>query len=92
MKDSKNPFSAPEQSAGDTTGRPQRNIVPGMYLPTKIYEALPTAYMSVGTLFILGATYIGIGHGPAIAYLAVGLSCILAGVTVAGIRRKERSK
>ena len=63
-----------------------------MFLPKKLYEALPAAYISVGTLFILGAVYIGIDYRPMVGYLAVGLSCILAGVTVIGIRRNERSR
>jgi hypothetical protein len=62
-----------------------------MYLPTKIYEALPKIYLAVGALFILGAVYIGIDHGPMVGYSVVGLSCIVAGVLVHKIRRRARS-
>lgn len=63
-----------------------------IYLPKTIYEALPAGYISVGALFILGAVYIGIGHWPMAGYLAVGVSCILVGVTVNSIRNRERAK
>ncbi len=63
-----------------------------MYLPKKIYEALPAAYISTGTLFILGAAYIGFGHWTMTGYLAVGLSCVFAGLTVNSIRRRQRSQ
>ena len=63
-----------------------------MFLPEKIYEALPATYVMVGSSLVLGAAYIGIDQSLMVGYLAVGLSCILAGVMVAGIRRRERSK
>jgi hypothetical protein len=63
-----------------------------MFLPEKIYEALPATYVMVGSSLVLGAAYIGIDQSLMVGYLAVGLSCILAGAMVAGIRRRERSK
>lgn len=75
----------------DTAKRSPSKTYASIFLPKNIYEALPAAYVSAGTLLILGAAYIGIGHGPMLGYLAVGLSCILAGVTVTSIRRRERS-
>ncbi len=76
----------------DTAKRSPSKTYASIFLPKNIYEALPAAYVSAGTLLILGAAYIGIGHGPmVVGYLAVGLSCILAGVTVTSIRRRERS-
>ena len=92
MNDTNDPFAAPEYSIADTAKRFPSNIYPNMFLPKKIYEALPAAYISVGLMFILGAVYIGIGYRPMVGYLAVGLSCILAGVTVNSIRRRVRSK
>ncbi len=92
MNDQTDPFTERERSTADTAKRFPSNIYPRIFLPNIIYEALPVAYMSVGTLFILGAAYIGIGHTPMVGYLAVGISCILAGLTVNGIRRKERSR
>lgn len=61
-----------------------------MFLPTKIYEALPAIYMAIGALLILGAAYIG--NGPMLSYFAVGLSCVFAGVLVTSIRHKARSR
>ncbi len=88
MNDETDPNTTREHSVADTAGR-----FPGsVFLPGKIYEALPAAYISVGMLFILGAVYIGIGYGPMVGYLAVGLSCILAGATVNSVRRRERSR
>lgn len=92
MNDHTDPFAKLEHSTADTAKRVPSAIYPNIFLPKTIYEALPAAYISVGALFILGAVYIGIGHGPMVGYLAVGLSCILAGVTVNGIRRRERSR
>ena len=87
MNDRTDPLSKTEHPIADTAKRSPSNV----FLPEKIYEALPAAYLSIGTLLILGAAYIGIGHGPMIGYSAVGLSCILAGVSVSSIRRRERS-
>ena len=91
MKDHTDPLATLEHSAADAAKPFPSRIYPNVFLPKKIYEALPAAYISVGSLFILGAAYIGIGHAPMVGYLAVGLSCILGGVTVTGIRRRERS-
>ena len=60
-----------------------------IYLPTRIYEALPAAYVSVGMLFVLGVVYLGVGHG--IGYLAVGLTSIFGGLRIHGIRQRARS-
>jgi len=92
VNDHTDPFATLEHSTADTAKRFPSNIYPSIFLPKTIYEALPVAYISVGALFILGAVYIGIGHGPMVGYLAVGLSCILAGATVNSIRRRERSR
>jgi hypothetical protein len=92
VKDSTNPSAALEQPVRDTNQRFPGNTYGKLFLPRKIYEALPAAYIAVGALFIVGATYIGIGHRPMVGYLAVGLGCILAGVAVSSIRRRERSK
>ena len=64
--------------------------LPGhIYLPRKIYDALPATYFFLGALFVLGSAYIGIGHG--VGYLAVGVICILRGAMVVGRRHKERT-
>lgn len=81
-----------EHSVEGTAIGSRDSIYHSIFLPTKLYEALPAAYISVGALFVLGASYIGIGHLPMVGYLTVGVSCILAGLTVSIIRRRERSK
>ena len=63
-----------------------------MYLPEKIYEALPAAYVSIGTMLILGAAYVGIGYWPMVGYLALGVTCVFAGIRVHSIRRRARSR
>lgn len=78
------PGSTAPVSAGSFANR--------IFLPERVYEALPTAYISFGSLFVLGAFYIGIGHTAAIGYLAVGLSCVAGGMRVHGIRQRERSR
>ena len=62
-----------------------------VYLPKWLYEALPAAYVSIGGLFILGAAYIGFSHWTMVGYLAMGLTCVFAGVNVYRIRRRVRS-
>ena len=91
MNDSTEPFAAPGSSGTDTTKRVPSTICRNVYLPKGLYEALPTAYLSMGALFIIGAVYIGISHRPTIGYVAVGLLCIFAGVAVNSIRYRERS-
>ncbi len=62
-----------------------------MWIPRKIYEALPALYLTVGMLFILGAMYIGVSHGLMPGYAILGLSCMIAGLLVRNIRRNARS-
>ena len=92
MIDSNGAFTATNDSTQDTSRRSSSQTYPSIYLPKRIYEALPVAYISLGILFILGAVYIGISHWPMAGYLTVGLSCIFAGVAVGSIRHRERSK
>ena len=62
-----------------------------MYLPTKTYEALPSIYVVIGISFVLGALYLGTAHGLMVGYLAIGITCIAAGVVVKTIRHRARS-
>ena len=73
------------------SGRPAK-LFPSVYLPKALYEALPAAYVSVGSLFVAGAIYLGLSDELSVGYLAVGMSCILSGLTVSSVRRAERSK
>ena len=91
MKDYTEPFAANEHSQASGATSDAGGGFPSVFLPKMVYEAMPAAYISMGTLFVLGATYIGLDYTPMVSYLAVGLSCILAGATVSIIRRKERS-
>lgn len=86
------PFTALEPPVRGAAKRFPGEIHTKIFLPKEIYEALPAAYVLIGALFILGAVYIGPGYAPMVGYLAVGLLCIFAGVTVNSIRRRERSK
>ena len=62
-----------------------------MWIPGKIYEGLPAIYLTIGSLNILGATYIGLSHGLMPGYAVLGLSCMIAGFLVRSIRRNARS-
>ena len=92
MNNSIDPSAVLEQSIGNAAERYPSGIFASMFLPARLYEALPTVYIAVGTLLTLGAVYIGLGHTPMVGYLAVGLTSILGGVTLSSIRRRERSK
>lgn len=63
-----------------------------MWLPTKLYESLPLLYVTVGTLLLTGAVYIGAGHGVMPGYVALGASSILGGMFVTYIRHKARAQ
>ena len=75
----------------DTIATTARAVPGYVYLPKAIYEAIPTAYVSMGSLFILGAAYIGFSHWTMIGYLAMGLTCVFGGVNIYRIRHKARS-
>jgi len=62
-----------------------------MWLPTKLYEALPLLYATIGALFLMGALYIGVGQGLMPVYMAIGLSCVIAGIYVTYLRYNARS-
>lgn len=62
-----------------------------MWIPTKIYEALPAIYFAIGVALIGGTAYIGIYHPPMLGYLVLGLVCISAAIVVANIRHSARS-
>lgn len=63
-----------------------------MWLPTRIYEALPAVYVGMGALLLLGALYIGGGSELMLGYMTVGSSCVIAGFSVTYMRRKSRSQ
>lgn len=61
-----------------------------MWLPTKVYESLPALYVAVGALLLLGASYIGVGQGLMPGYMALGSTCLIAGLYVTYLRRRAR--
>lgn len=92
MNDYKERLATAGQSGTSARDGLSGKLFPSVYLPKALYEALPAAYVSVGLLFVAGAIYLGFGYGFAVGYMAVGLTCILGGLTVSSIRRAERSK
>lgn len=62
-----------------------------MWIPTKLYEALPAMYFAIGLALIGGTAYIGINNGPMLGYLVLGFVCISAAILVAGLRHSARS-
>lgn len=61
-----------------------------MWIPTKLYEALPTIYLTIGVSIILCALYIGINDGRMLGYLTLGAGCIMAAILVRTIRGNAR--
>lgn len=53
-----------------------------MWLPSPIYEWLPTTYVIIGVLFVAGALYIGLSAPLAPLYIGVGVASILIGFLV----------
>lgn len=62
-----------------------------MWLPTRLYESLPALYLAIGALLLLGAAYIGVGHGLMPGYVALGTTCLLASMYVTYLRHRARS-
>ncbi len=63
-----------------------------MWIPTGLYEALPTIYLTVGVSIILCALYIGISDGLMFGYLLLGAGCVMAGILVKAVRTDARSE
>jgi len=61
-----------------------------MWIPKKLYEALPAIYFAIGAALIGGSIYIGIDRGPMLGYLVLGSMCISAGIVVRDKRRRAR--
>jgi len=53
-----------------------------MWLPTRVYESLPCAYVVGGLLFLGGAIYLGPGASVSLLYQALGVTSILSGILV----------
>ena len=63
-----------------------------MWIPTRIYEALPAAYVTVGLTFLIGALYVGVSHQLWLVYMVTGIVCVFGGVVITGIRHNARSQ
>lgn len=53
-----------------------------MWLPERLYESLPYAYVVAGSLFNAGTIYLGLNDSTAPFYLATGTLCTLYGLAV----------
>ncbi len=63
-----------------------------MWLPTRVYENLPRAYVIGGLLFVAGAIYLGPGVSVSPLYLALGIFSICYGILVFSKRRHVRNQ
>jgi len=63
-----------------------------MWLPTRVYQSLPCAYVVGGLLFLGGAIYLGPGVSASPLYQALGVTSILSGILVFLKRRHVRSQ
>ncbi len=63
-----------------------------MWLPDKLYEALPWAYVLIGLLFVSGVWYLDNGDFGSGFYFAVGVVSIIAGLIVYYVRSQLRTR
>lgn len=63
-----------------------------MWLPTRVYESLPGAYVIGGLFFVAGAIYLGPGVSVAPLYLTLGIIGICSGILVFIKRRHVRNQ
>lgn len=63
-----------------------------MWLPEKIYEALPWAYVAIGLLFIGGVAFLDRNGYGTLVYAALGGACVAAGLMVRTARTRIRRK
>ncbi|MEQ8207554.1 MAG: hypothetical protein RIA65_15380 [Woeseia sp.] len=61
-----------------------------MWLPSRLYESLPWAYVLIGVLFVGGVYYIDIHNYGTLVYFVLGLVCIGGGIAVARLRTSIR--
>ena len=67
-----------------------KNFTSTMWIPEKLYEALPAIYFAIGAALIGGSIYIGVDRGPELGYLVLGSMCLSAGVVVRDTRHRAR--
>ena len=62
-----------------------------MWLPSSLYESLPWAYVLIGVLFIGGVYYVGANGYGMLVYIALGVACIVSGLSIARVRNNIRN-
>ena len=63
-----------------------------MWLPKRVYESLPCAYVVGGLLFVAGGIYLGPGVSVSPLYLTLGIISIFSGILVFIKRQHVRSQ
>jgi len=63
-----------------------------LWLPDRVYEALPWAYVLIGFAFLAGVAYLGDGDFFSGFYCALGLVSIVCGLVVLFIRSQLRAR
>ncbi len=61
-----------------------------MWIPYRLYEALPKIYISVGGLVLAGALYVGFDSRSLFIYLFVAFGCIAYGASIMWLRYRYR--
>lgn len=61
-----------------------------MWLPTRIYELLPTLYIVMGLTLLTGSLYLGLYYKLAPMYFVLGLVSVLSGLFVSQYRLHKR--
>jgi hypothetical protein len=61
-----------------------------MWLPHRLYEAVPSICLAIGGLFVAGALFIGFETRAAPLYLLAALSCIAYGTSIMWLRHRYR--
>ena len=61
-----------------------------MWLPTPLYERIPSFWLVLGFMFIAYGIYLGLDLPPSLGALIMGLFCIAYGIGIAVIRSRHR--
>jgi hypothetical protein len=61
-----------------------------MWLPNKVYESLPQAWLLLGLLFLLASVYLGFDYRYTKYYFVTGVFCCLLSLVVFTLRLRNR--
>lgn len=61
-----------------------------MWLPHRLYEAVPTICLAIGGSFVVGALYVGFETRSAPLYLLAAFGCIAYGASIMWLRHRFR--